>query len=160
MNTQSGFPGTTRGVNRAFEFEDRTLSHGTPSAPVLSKLPIARLIPQDGHSVMDYANALATGAGVLLSDEGDTAAKVASAVLGASGLMTSAMTDYRLSLAKVVPIEVHEKIDYLWGLTAITLPFARGYWQTSPKVAMQHVICGVGNILASMFTDYRAWKRR
>jgi len=140
--------------------EDRPLSHGTPAEPVLRRLPLARLIPQDVHSVMDYANGVATFAGVFMADEDDTAAKVASIVLGASDVMTSAMTDYRLSIAKVIPIEMHEKVDYLWGLTAISLPFALGYWKTSPKVALQHVIAGAGNILASLFTDYRAFRRR
>src|SRR4051812_42745669 len=37
--------------------EDRWLSHGQPSRPLLG-LPIARLIPQDIHSAFDYAGAL------------------------------------------------------------------------------------------------------
>jgi hypothetical protein len=39
------------------------------------------------------------------------------------------MTDYRLSVAKVIPIEAHEVIDHAWGLAAIAAPFVLGYWK-------------------------------
>ncbi|MBA2544616.1 MAG: hypothetical protein H0V17_33545, partial [Deltaproteobacteria bacterium] len=32
---------------------DRALSQGAPSKPLFNALPLARLIPQDVHSVMD-----------------------------------------------------------------------------------------------------------
>jgi hypothetical protein len=68
------------------------------------------------------------------------------------------MTDYRLSLAKVIPIRVHEAIDYAWGMSCIAAPFALGYWKSSPRTALTHVMVGAGTILASMFTDYRSYK--
>jgi hypothetical protein len=81
-------------------------------------------------------------------------------VLGTAGLGVSAVTDYRLSAAKLVPIEAHEVIDHAWGLAAIAAPFVLGYWKTAPKVAMAHVVAGVGNCIASLVTDYRAYTRR
>jgi hypothetical protein len=137
---------------------DRTLSHGAPSKPILG-LPLARLIPQDIHSVMDYGNGLVTGLGMVMDDD-DPRAQLASAILATSVIGVSLLTDYRLSLAKVIPIEMHEVADHAWGLTAITLPFALGYWKTSPKVAMMHIVAGAGTILSSLLTDYRAYKRR
>lgn len=137
---------------------ERTLSHGAPAKPVLG-LPLARLIPQDLHSVMDYANGVATGLGMVLDDD-DPRAKLGSAILASSVIGVSLLTDYRLSLAKVIPIEMHEVADHAWGLTAITLPFALGYWKTSPKVAMMHIVAGAGTILSSLLTDYRSYKRR
>ncbi len=139
---------------------DRTLSHGSPSKPLLGVLPIARLIPQDIHSVMDYVSGMMAGSGALMAEEDDMRAKVASILLAASGAGVSLMTDYRLSLAKVIPIEAHEAIDHIWGMKAIALPFVLGYWKTSPKTAMTHVVTGVGVILSSLVTDYRSWKRR
>ncbi|MDB4961549.1 MAG: hypothetical protein JWP01_1548 [Myxococcales bacterium] len=138
---------------------DRTLSHGVPSRDLLGGLPILRLIPQDVHSVMDYLNGVATGAGAVLAPE-DSAAMAASMILGGSVIGVSLMTDYRLSLAKVIPIETHEAIDYAWGAMAIAAPFVLGYWKTSPTVGLMHVISGVGTILASMVTDYRSYRRR
>lgn len=136
---------------------ERLLSHGTLSKPILG-LPLARLIPQDLHSMMDYGSGFATGAGMLQSD--DPKARLASAVLAGSVIGISAITDYRLSFAKLVPIEVHEVADYAWGVTAMALPFALGYWKTSPKVALMHVVAGAGTIMSSLFTDYRAFKRK
>jgi hypothetical protein len=90
----------------------------------------------------------------------DPRARAASLILGCADVMTSAMTDYRLSVAKVIPIETHEAIDHLWGIAAISAPFVLGYWKTSPRVALTHVIAGVGNILASLVTDYRSYRGR
>jgi len=138
--------------------EDRTLSHGALSEPLLGSLPLARWIPMDVHSVMDYGNGGLAAASVLLAR--DPRAKAASLFLAASVTGLSLVTDYRLSLAKLVPIEVHEAGDHLWGVSAIALPFVLGYWKTEPKVALTHVLAGVGTILASLVTDYRSWKRR
>jgi hypothetical protein len=146
-----------RVLDRTVE-EDRTLSHGVPARPLLGVLPIARLIPQDIHSVMDYANGVAAGSGAMMTD--DPAARAASLVLAATVTGVSAMTDYRLSVAKIIPIEAHEVADHMWGLAAIAAPFVLGYWKRAPQVAMMHIVAGAGTILASLFTDYRSIKRR
>jgi hypothetical protein len=146
---------------RPFVVEDETdkpLSKGRPSKPLLGVLPLARLIPQDIHSVMDYVDALSAGSGALMTD--DPRAKFASIALAASGAGVSLMTDYRLSAAKLIPIETHEAIDHLWGMTAIALPFVLGYWKTEPRVAITHVATGLGTIVASLLTDYRAYRGR
>jgi hypothetical protein len=132
-----------------------TLSQGEPSAPLFGVLPLARLIPQDVHSFMDYVDAAAVGAGALVTK--CPKATAASLVLGGSGVTTSALTDYRLSLKKIIPIEAHEVIDYGFGMAAITAPFALGYYKTAPVVATLHVMTGIGVILTSLFTDYRAY---
>ena len=126
-----------------------------PSEPLLGRLPLARLIPQDIHSMMDYGNALTVGAGIAAVDP---RAKIASIMLAASGAGVAMLTDYRLSLAKIIPIETHEAIDHIWGLSAIVAPFVLGYWKTSPKVALSHVVTGAATILASLVTDYRAYR--
>lgn len=137
---------------------DRTLSHGEPSRPLLGVLPIARLIPQDVHSVMDYVDGLTAATGAMMADDDDDVALFASLALGAGAIGVSAMTDYRLSLAKIIPIRVHEAIDYAWGMSCIVAPFALGYWKSSPRTAMTHVMVGAGTILASLFTDYRSYR--
>jgi hypothetical protein len=155
MNTQTR---ETRknGVRRAV-VEHRTMSHGTPSRP-LAGLPLARWIPMDCHSIMDYGAAAVMGSGATMAD--DPRARIASIALASSGALVSLATDYRLSAVKLIPIEVHETIDYVWGLSAIAAPFVLGYWKTSPRVALMHVVAGVGNLLGSMLTDYRAYKGR
>lgn len=127
-----------------------------PSKPLFGLLPIKRLIPMDVHAVADYANGfLAVGAGLF----GDTSqAKLAGLVLGASTVSVSLMTDYRLSVLNVIPIEVHEVIDFVWGASCIAAPFVLGYYKKDPIVAAAHVATGVLTILSSLFTDYRAAK--
>lgn len=152
-------PTTSVRVPMFDEVEDRTLSKGPAARTLLGGLPLARLIPQDVHSIMDYLNGIATGAGVVLHDN-DPAAMAASMILGGSIIGVSLMTDYRLSVAKVLPIEVHEGLDYAWGAMAIAAPFVLGYWKTSPTVGLLHVISGAGTIIASLITDYRASRGR
>jgi hypothetical protein len=136
---------------------ERTLSKGTPAKKLLGFLPIARLIPQDIHSVLDYANGVTVASGALLDD--NPAAFAASLTLGASVVAASLMTDYRLSAVKLIPIRTHEAVDYLWAASCIAAPFALGYWKKAPRVAMTHVMTGAMTILVSLITDYRSYKR-
>jgi hypothetical protein len=136
---------------------ERRMSHGALSKPLLGALPLGRIIPQDCHSMMDYANGVAAGTGIACDVP---AAQIASAALAVSVIGISSITDYRLSFAKIVPIEVHEVADYAWGIAAIAAPFVFGYWKKAPRVAMTHLIAGAGTILSSLLTDYRAAKRR
>ncbi len=126
---------------------------GVPARPLFGVLPIKRFVPQDIHSLLDYANAF-TVAGVALGATGP--ACIAGLALGLSGAGVSACTDYRLSLRKTIPIEVHESIDYLWGIAAIAAPFVCGYARRSPLSAIVHIAVGVSTIIGSLFTDYRA----
>jgi len=134
----------------------RSLSVGTPSRPLLGRLPLARVVPQDVHSVMDYLDGGGVLLGAFVSD--CPRAKAASWVIGASGVVASMVTDYRLSLAKLLPIEAHEVIDYAFGVSAISAPFLLGYRKTAPLVAATHIAIGLVAILASLFTDYRAFR--
>jgi hypothetical protein len=133
-----------------------SLSVGQPSRPLLGRLPLRRVIPQDVHSVMDYLDGGGVMAGALLSR--CPKAKAASVLMGATTIAASSMTDYKLSLAKVVPIEAHEAVDYVFGLSAIAAPFVLGYRKTAPHVAAMHVAIGIGTIVASLLTDYRAYR--
>jgi len=136
--------------------EDRTLSHGKLSRPLLGRLPAARWVPMDVHSMMDYGTVVAAGVGALKTH--NAKAKIASIALASAKLITSSLADNRLSVAKKIPIEAHETLDYAWGVAAIAAPFVFGYWKKAPRVALSHVIAGASNILASLVTDYRAYR--
>jgi hypothetical protein len=133
-----------------------SLSVGQPSKPLFGRLPLARVIPQDVHSVMDYLDGVGVMTGALLTS--CPKARASSWILGGSAVAASSITDYKLSLAKLVPIEAHEAVDYAFGLSAIAAPFVLGYRKTAPQVAALHVAIGVGVIIASLFTDYRAYR--
>jgi hypothetical protein len=133
---------------------DRSAAAGIPAQPLLGRLPLRRLIPQDVHSLLDYQGAITVAAVGLLS--GSNAARTAGLVLGGMDLGTSLLTDYRLSARKLIPIEVHEAIDHVWGLSVIAAPFVFGYARRSRLATLVHVLVGASTILASLYTDYRA----
>ncbi len=143
-------PSVQRTVRRSLS---RSEAAGVASRPLFGVLPLKRFIPQDIHSLLDYANAF-TVAGVSLG--ASSPACTAGSALGLSYLGVSLLTDYRLSVRKLIPIEVHESLDYMWGLAAIAAPFVFGYARRSPLSAIVHIAVGVGAIIDSLFTDYRA----
>jgi hypothetical protein len=126
---------------------------GTAAKPLFGVLPIKRFVPQDIHSMLDYANGLTV---MSVAMGADSCARTAGMALGLAGAGVSLLTDYRLSLRKIIPIEVHEFIDYAWSLAAIASPFVFGYAKRSPLSAIVHVAVGVSTIIGSLFTDYRA----
>ncbi|WP_437535546.1 hypothetical protein WME79_14700 [Sorangium sp. So ce726] len=125
-----------------------------PSRPLLGAAPLARIVPEDVHSVLDYSNGLIVALAGLSART--KAAKIAGVALGASVVFVSLLTDYRLSLAKRIPIEAHEVIDHAFGVSAIAAPFALGYAKRDPLAAVIHVAAGAATILGSLLTDYRA----
>jgi hypothetical protein len=130
-----------------------------PSKPLLGRggwpaLPLARIVPQDVHSVLDYVHAAGFFASARLARTGR--ARAVGMALGLVMGGASAITDYRLSAAKVLPIELHETLDYAGGLTAIAAPFLLGYVKNDPIAALLHIGLGIGTVVTSLFTDYRA----
>lgn len=143
----------------AGEFLDeaqRRFSVGTPARTLFGVLPVARVIPQDFHSVLDYAGGAALLLAGAASDDG--VAKACGIGLGMAVIGTSLMTDYRLSVSKRVPIEVHEVADHVSGLGAILTSFAFGRRGKGARVV--HLLVGLTTIVGSLFTDYRAFSRR
>jgi hypothetical protein len=138
-------------------FDDRTLSHGVAARSLLG-LPLARVVPQDVHSLIDYATALAVAVAGLVA--GARRARIAGRFFGIAGVVQSLASDYRLSAVKLMPIEVHEVRDYVWGAVNIAAPFVLGYRKRERAVSAVQIAAGATVILASLFTDYRGWKRR
>lgn len=143
-----------RSVERA-----RTWLEGTGprrTRPLFGRLPLLHLVPQDVHSIADYT-AAATCVSTSLYGK-SASAKLAGATLGSTYAMASALTDYRLSLAKVIPIEVHQMMDHLFGLAQIAAPFLFGYFKRDRASAWTHIANGLTVIGLSLVTDYRAAK--
>jgi hypothetical protein len=138
------------------EVTSSKLSTGIESQPLLGRLPVRRLIPQDVHSVMDYGGAAAGVASAIIADSAE--AKIAGLALAGTVATVSLMTDYKLSAARVIPIEVHEALDYVYGAANIAAPFVLGYAKRDPLASAIQIATGVSVILASMFTDYRAYR--
>lgn len=134
---------------------------GPPSPPLLG-LPVKRVVPMDVHSMLDYAGGTTLLATALLAK--DACAATAGAVLGAAATGVSLFTDYRMSLKKLIPIEVHEVADYVYGFGSILAPFIFGYAKKAKWVAAVQIAVGVSSVIGSLFTDYRSqtgvhWKK-
>ncbi len=140
-----------RGIRRAL---DQSAAAGSMSRPLLGRLPLQRWVPQDLHSLSDYKRGTASVVAGVLS--GDPVARSAGVVLGTSLLGVSLLTDYRLSLTKLIPIEAHEIADHALGVAAMLAPFVLGYARRRPLVAAIHVAVGVSALLVSLVTDYRS----
>ena len=134
-----------------------------PSKAVLGGLPLARLGSQDAHAHVDYA---ASGACLLAAALAKTGgARTVASTLAIAGLAVQVSSDQRLSPVRRIPIEAHERVDYAWGLSAALAPFALGYARRDPLASALQVIAGLGTVLVSAVTDYRAerglsWPRR
>jgi hypothetical protein len=140
-------------LERVVYAEQRPLS-AVPAKPLFGVLPLKRVIPQDVHSVMDY---LSAGAYLASSKLARTArGRAVGVFLGGNVGAVSLMTDYRLSATKLIPIELHELLDHASGGTAVMAPFVLGYVRKDPIAAAIQIMTGLGTIVASLFTDYRA----
>lgn len=152
-------PGMQRAAHRLVA---RGLDAGLPAPPLGGRLPLRRFIPQDVHSVMDYAGAL--GAWAVGHTSRSSRARAVGLALGLSGVTVALLTDYRLSVRKLIPIRTHEAIDYAWSAALLAAPLLLGYRRRHPAVARAHALIAAGTLLGSLFTDYRAqagvsWKR-
>lgn len=129
-----------------------------PSRPLLGFLPVTRAVPQDVHSILDYLHGFTMVGSAFFAVK--PSARFVGVGLGASLVTVSALTDYRLSLRNLIPVETHEVFDYVWGGAAIALPFALGYAKKRPLLAALQVALGVRSIALALMTDYRAAKGR
>jgi hypothetical protein len=141
----------------AFPVDDSALSKGVPVRSRLG-LPLARLIPQDIHSLVDYATALAVGVAGFVAEQ--RRARIVGRAVGAVGLLQSLASDYRLSAVKLMPIELHELGDYVWGAVNLAAPFALRYRRKERVASAIQIAAGATLIAIALFTDYRGWKRR
>ncbi|MBX3230832.1 MAG: hypothetical protein KIT84_01335 [Labilithrix sp.] len=127
-----------------------------PAKPLFGALPLARVIPQDVHWIGDYlaCGAYLTSAVLARTKRG----RAMGLLLGLSAFGVSAITDYRLSLAKLISIELHELADHTSGAQAALAPVLLGYAKKDPIASAIQIACGLGTIALSLFTDYRAAK--
>lgn len=133
-------------------------STGVPSKALFGCLPLSRLLPQDAHSLIDYVGSVFVGILALFTQ--DSAAQYAAVGAMVFGLSASLLTDYRLSIAKIVPIEMHECLDYLLGGFLVAAPFLFGFAQNAPIISVLMSGSGLTLIIMALVTDYRAFSRR
>jgi hypothetical protein len=125
-----------------------------PSKPLMGVLPLRRLIPQDLHSVLDYGAALVFLGRAFVF--GSRKARAVGAGLGATVGGFSLLTDYRMSLFKLIPIE---GLDYAFAGASLAAPFALGYAKKDRAATWFAVGAGFGCLVVAILTDCRAATR-
>ena len=100
-----------------------------------------RFIPTRIHALMDYITGIVLIAAPFVFRFADnTAAQWVPMLLGAAILIMALMTDFELSLAKLIPIPVHLGVDAAGGLLLLASPWLFGF---ADRVMWPHVIIGI-----------------
>jgi hypothetical protein len=109
-----------------------------------------RFIPTRIHGVADYLTGLLLIAAPFLFRFADgSAAQWVPMIVGASILIMSLITDYELSLTRLIPMPVHLAIDGAGGLLLLASPWLFGF---ADRVLWPHVIIGALEIGAALMT--------
>jgi hypothetical protein len=110
-----------------------------------------RFIPTRVHGMMDYIVGLLLIAAPWLFGFADetTAGTWIPVILGISVILYSLITDYELSIAKVLPMSVHLMLDLGGGAFLAISPWLFGF---ADVVWVPHVVVGVLEIGTALMT--------
>ena len=109
-----------------------------------------RIIPTRIHGMLDYGSGLLLLLAPYIFDfADDTAAQYVPQAIGAGILLMSLVTDYELSLAKLVPMPVHLGVDVAGGVLLAASPWLFGF---ADRVYWPHLILGLAEIGAGLMT--------
>ncbi|MEH3055394.1 MAG: SPW repeat protein [Patulibacter minatonensis] len=111
-------------------------------------------ISSNAHGLLDYPGGIALIAAPWIfgfSDVGGAAVTVP-IVIGAVILAQSLFTDYRLSLARLVPMPAHLGLDALAGAFLALTPLIFDTTDDGTGAWLPHVIVGIGLIIGALLT--------
>jgi hypothetical protein len=109
-----------------------------------------RFLSTRAHGVIDYLTVILFIAAPWLFGFADgTAAQWVPVVIGVVILLSSVLTDYELSLTRMIPMPVHLGLDLLAGLLLAASPWLFGF---SDQVWMPHFLLGAFEVIVSLVT--------
>jgi hypothetical protein len=109
-----------------------------------------RIIPTRIHGMLDYGSGLLLLLAPYIFNFADgTAAQYVPQAIGAGVLLMSLVTDYELSLAKLVPMPAHLAVDVAGGVLLAASPWLFGF---ADRVYWPHLILGLAEIGAGLMT--------
>ena len=109
------------------------------------------MIPTRVHGIIDYVvGALLILAPYLLGFADGTAAQWTPIILGVLVLVSSLMTRYELSVAKIIPMPVHLGLDIASGVLLLASPWLFGF---ADRVWLPHVVVGAAEIVIAALTQ-------
>jgi len=113
-----------------------------------------RVIPTNVHGVIDYlTGGLLLAVPYLLGFADGTAAQWVPQIVGVVIIGQSLMTQYELSIAKIIPMPTHLMLDMGAGALLAASPWLFGFSET---VYLPHLIVGVSEILIALISENRA----
>ena len=109
-----------------------------------------RVIDTRSHAIIDYATGLLLILAPYLFGFADGGvAQWLPQVIGIATIVMSLLTDYELSLARVIPLDVHLGIDMGAGLLLALSPWLFGF---AGLVWWPHLIVGLAEIVIPLLT--------
>lgn len=109
------------------------------------------MIPTRIHGVIDYVvGLLLIAAPFLLGFADGTAAQWVPMILGAGAIAYSLMTNYELSLVKVIPMPAHIGLDVASAALLALSPWLFGF---ADRVWWPHALVGAMEIVISLLTS-------
>ncbi len=112
-------------------------------------------IPITLHAACEpFLVALLIAAPFLFGFSDESAPTAVSIIAGVAILVVAMSTRWRLSLVKVIPVEVHALLDLGLGALLIASPFIFGFSDESSPTAF-FIVFGVVEILATIGTAWR-----
>lgn len=109
-----------------------------------------RFVPTRIHAFIDYiVGFLLIAAPFVLGFADGSAAQWVPMILGAAILLMALMTNFELSLLKLIPVPLHLGIDIAGGLLLLVSPWLFGF---ADRIAWPHVVFGVMEIGLALVT--------
>ena len=133
----------------------RSPSQSRPTPLAGYEADVRRPITSRMHAMLDYPLAvvlIATPWIFGFSDVGGAAVAMP-IIIGALALGQSLITDWDLSVAKVVPLPIHLKLDAIAGIVLAISPFVFGFSDEGTNVWLPLVVAGVGMLNAGLLTQ-------
>jgi hypothetical protein len=116
---------------------------------------VERPITSRMHAMLDYPLAVVLIASPWIfgfSDVGGAAVAIP-ITIGALALGQSLITDWDLSVARIVPLPIHLTLDALAGIVLAISPFVFGFSDEGTNAWLPLVVFGVGMLSAGLLTQ-------
>lgn len=114
-----------------------------------------KFIPPYVHGILDYLGAILLILAPNLfgfADYGGAAVWVPR-VLGVAILGMAILTQYRVGLVRLIPMQAHLLVDYIASIFLAASPFLFGFSEAPSNVWLPHVVVGVAILMLSLLTQ-------
>lgn len=114
---------------------------------------VAGLIPTKVHGIVDFAKSGALVAAPEVFRLKDVrASALTPRILGATGSVYSALTDYELGAVRMLPMKAHLALDAASGALLAASPWALGTWRHGIRYWLPHAAIGAGEAAVALMT--------